>query len=557
MKKAFWVCIFLSAVTLCASAAPQVSRQVTFCEMELTLTPEAQSYIQGQVNRLHRNEQSFQQLVERADTYMPFVEYAFHLVGVPQDLKYIVLQESALIGDAVSTSNAVGFWQFKDFTAREVGLTVNDRVDERMHIFRASVGAARYFYRLNRDFDNWIYAVIGYNQGPTGALPYTKHRLYGARKMTITGDTHWYALKAIAHKIAFQDYIGRNSQPRIWLSPYASENAVNINSILEKHNISKATFLHYNKWVRSGYIPPDQDYTFYIPKYEGPVNRKMLDPVLDIASADFYTTNTEKVTTKTTVLTPTKPGEAKVITFEKRKDPSFLYKEITATPEFGVEYTINTNKLSLIEIAVRSGTKLSKLKAWNNYSVTAYPSPNQLIYLKAPKKRSYHIVRRGESLASIARNYKLSESALKQKNNLTGNDIFEGQKLYVKRTRPKREKTTILELPYPSPATKEPDSPEPKPEPVKTLISGEDYIEGESETAGTREYTIDPKKALKLPNFESKWIVHRVSQGESLWQIAKRYESSSAIIKSVNGLESDDIVPGQELRILIKVPKTP
>ena len=54
------------------------------------------------------------------------------------------MQESALISDAVSVSNAVGFWQFKDFTAIEMGLRVDKEVDERMNIVAASRGAARY-----------------------------------------------------------------------------------------------------------------------------------------------------------------------------------------------------------------------------------------------------------------------------------------------------------------------------------------------------------------------------------------------------------------------------
>ena len=54
---------------------------------------------------------------------------------MPDDLKYLALQESALIPDAVSSSNAVGFWQFKKETAEDYGLTVNDKIDERKNMY--------------------------------------------------------------------------------------------------------------------------------------------------------------------------------------------------------------------------------------------------------------------------------------------------------------------------------------------------------------------------------------------------------------------------------------
>ena len=73
--------------------------------------------------------------------------------NVPDDFKYLCIQESGLISDAVSSAKAVGFWQFKDFTAREVGLRVDNRIDERKNIVSATRGAAKYLKRNNFQFD--------------------------------------------------------------------------------------------------------------------------------------------------------------------------------------------------------------------------------------------------------------------------------------------------------------------------------------------------------------------------------------------------------------------
>jgi membrane-bound lytic murein transglycosylase D len=75
---------------------------------------------------------------DKARLYFPIIERIFAEERVPDAIKYLAIQESSLIPDAVSSANAVGYWQFKDFTAREVGLRVDRQVDERKNIVSAS-----------------------------------------------------------------------------------------------------------------------------------------------------------------------------------------------------------------------------------------------------------------------------------------------------------------------------------------------------------------------------------------------------------------------------------
>src|SRR5690606_10078578 len=117
------------------------------------------------VDALTRYAKSFEVKVQRARTYFPIIERIFAEEDVPDDFKYLVIQESALIADAVSVSNAVGFWQFKDFTAIEMGLRVDKTVDERMNIVSSSRAAARYLKdrkstRLNSSHVKISYAVF-------------------------------------------------------------------------------------------------------------------------------------------------------------------------------------------------------------------------------------------------------------------------------------------------------------------------------------------------------------------------------------------------------------
>jgi membrane-bound lytic murein transglycosylase D len=154
--------LLLFCVSISLKALPDVPEKLTFCNIELSLDHEARATIAETVEKLQKSKVYFQAMTDRANIYLPFVSEAFQLRGVPQDLKYIVIQESALVGDAVSSSNAVGFWQFKTESAKEAGLTIDNDVDERKHIFLSSLAAAKYFYTIAKWYDNYLYAVIGY-----------------------------------------------------------------------------------------------------------------------------------------------------------------------------------------------------------------------------------------------------------------------------------------------------------------------------------------------------------------------------------------------------------
>src|SRR5690606_12800472 len=125
------------------------------------------------VDALHRNPTYFKMKVELADAYFPLIERTFKQHGIPEDLKYLSIQESGLVGDAVSTSNAVGYWQFKREAASDFNLRINNLVDERKHIVEASRGAAQYFIRSNNYYNNWFNSTLSYLLGYSGAKSYT------------------------------------------------------------------------------------------------------------------------------------------------------------------------------------------------------------------------------------------------------------------------------------------------------------------------------------------------------------------------------------------------
>jgi membrane-bound lytic murein transglycosylase D len=153
----FFTLTFYSALIAEEVDIPKVPSEMEFAGLHLKITEGARRDIQKDVDVLRRSSKYYNIKLERVRLYFPLIEEALREEKVPEDFKYLCLQESGLISDQVSSSNAVGFWQFKDFTGKEVGLRIDRNIDERLNIVASTHGAARYFKRHNFYFRNWLY----------------------------------------------------------------------------------------------------------------------------------------------------------------------------------------------------------------------------------------------------------------------------------------------------------------------------------------------------------------------------------------------------------------
>ncbi|MBR6881911.1 MAG: transglycosylase SLT domain-containing protein [Bacteroidales bacterium] len=105
------------------------------------------------------------QMLGLAQYYMPIFEEAFRKYGLPLELKYMAIIESALNPVAVSRVGATGMWQFMHATARNYGLKIDSYVDERMDPVASVDAAARYLRDAYRIFGDWSLAISSYNCG--------------------------------------------------------------------------------------------------------------------------------------------------------------------------------------------------------------------------------------------------------------------------------------------------------------------------------------------------------------------------------------------------------
>lgn len=104
-------------------------------------------------------------LHQRAEVWFPIIEPILKKYGVPEDFKYVPLVETGMKRGLFSPKGAAGVWQFMPQTARDYGLTVNDKVDERMNVRLATVAAAKYLRDLHKQFNSWTLAAAAYNGG--------------------------------------------------------------------------------------------------------------------------------------------------------------------------------------------------------------------------------------------------------------------------------------------------------------------------------------------------------------------------------------------------------
>jgi membrane-bound lytic murein transglycosylase D len=108
--------------------------------------------------------------LKRSRRYLSYIDETLRKEGMPEDLKYVAVAESALRAHAGSSKGAMGFWQFTKSTGRKYGLAIDDRIDERRSLFASTRAALQYFKDLHEQFGSWTLAAAAYNMGEDGLM---------------------------------------------------------------------------------------------------------------------------------------------------------------------------------------------------------------------------------------------------------------------------------------------------------------------------------------------------------------------------------------------------
>lgn len=229
--------------------------------IEMPYNDVVQDYIDQYTGRLRRSV-SFMLGVQ--NFYVPIFEEALEAEGVPLELKYLPVVESAFDPMATSRVGAAGLWQFMVPTAKHYGLTVNSLLDERRDPIKSSQAAAKYLKDLYKSFGDWTLAIAAYNCGRNNVLKAIKRaggaRDYWAIYPYLPRETRGYVPAFIAANYVMNYYCDHKIPPMKTIAP-AETDTVTVSrnlylaQVAAACNLDVETVQAMNPQYRAGVVP--------------------------------------------------------------------------------------------------------------------------------------------------------------------------------------------------------------------------------------------------------------------------------------------------------------
>lgn len=369
--------------------------------IELPYNQVVKSYITRYITR---ERTMVSQILGMSPYYMPIFERALEKEGLPHELKFIPIIESALDPNVVSSAGAAGLWQFMVDTGKGLGLEVNSLVDERRDPYRSSNVAASYFKQLYGIYNDWSLAIAAYNCGPANvnkALRRAKSKDnenpdFWSIYEYLPRETRGYVPAFIAATYVMNNYQKHNINPALSKKPLIIDTVmvhhrVNFNQISSVLNIPVEEIRILNPQYRHDIIPGDtHPYSLALPSQQIYSYIMVEDSIMSYRK-DLYATRDV-----------VEPGNHNSSVTQQMVDPKEAAKSVVQT------------KQEQRQVAQAKPT-VSATPVSNNESVEA----------------KYHKVKRGETLESIADEYNMSVAELMALNDLNRKHVSRGQVLKI------------------------------------------------------------------------------------------------------------------------------
>lgn len=213
---------------------------------------------------IKRKRDEFSAILGLKDYYFPIIEDILDFYGLPTELKYMAVIESALNPNAVSRTGATGMWQFMYSTGRLYGLTINSIVDERRDPVKATHAAARYIRDLYNIYNDWTLVIAAYNCGPGNVDKAIRRsgnkKDYWNIYYRLPRETRGYLPQYFAATYAINCYKEHHIQPLIMNTPVATDTVmvnkdIHLAQISEVMNIPYEELRTLNPQYRTGLVP--------------------------------------------------------------------------------------------------------------------------------------------------------------------------------------------------------------------------------------------------------------------------------------------------------------
>ena len=361
--------------------------------------------------------------------YFPMFEEMLDKYNLPLELKYLAVIESALNPTAGSRAGAKGLWQFMYVTGKQYGLKSSTLVEDRYDPLKATEAACHYMLDLYNRYKDWFLVLAAYNSGP-GTVNKAIVRAggvmdYWAIWPYLPGETKSYVPSFIAVNYVINYAREHNIYP---LHPGLLLSGTD--------TVTVHDFLVFDQLTETIGVPVE-DLKFLNPQY-----------IKEIIPANDSTPYILRMPTQYALQFVAKEQEVYAHQTQRAIEKEKIMKEVSKVSDRTV-HTVKKGE-TLSSIAKKYHVSVANLKKWNNLKkdslsigkkLTIYTSGGPMaasssnsnpIGSTGPK---YHVVKAGDTLASIAKKYHVTVKDIKSWNNLKSDTIHVKQKLRVSATK--------------------------------------------------------------------------------------------------------------------------
>lgn len=381
--------------------------------MEMPYNSVVQKFIDQYSGRLRR---TVSYALGAGNFYIPIFEEALDYYGLPLELKYLPVIESALEPKAKSPAGAVGLWQFMLATGKRYDLKVNSLIDERQDPYKSSWAAARYLRDLYKIYRDWNLVIAAYNCGPTNVNK-AIHRADGVRDYWtiypyLPSETRGYVPAFIAANYIMNYYCEHNICPMKTKIPITTDTVtimrdLHMQQVAELCNVDVEAIQALNPQYRTQLIPGSS----------GPMTLRLptetLNMFIDLKDSVYNYRVDELLTRRSCV------------EVDDRLDNRSVASKRRAARQQSASESSSSSRRSASKSSSRKSSRSSSSKSSSRSSRSSRKS-------KKVKSSASATVRKGDTLIEIAHRNGTTVEKLKKKNKIKGNMIKPGQKLKVK-----------------------------------------------------------------------------------------------------------------------------
>ncbi len=398
-----------------------------------------------------------------SEYYFPIFEEALDAAGLPLELKFLPIIESALNPKAFSRAGASGLWQFMYGTGKMYGLKVNSYIDDRRDPEKATRAAVKYLKDLYKIYGDWYLVIAAYNCGP-GNVNKAIRRSGGKRDFwqiyyRLPRETRGYVPAFIAAAYSMTYHNEHMIEPKAADIVQATD-TIMISNLLHFKQISAVTGLSVeslrslNPQYRRDVIPAQKNtYSLKLPFGATDKFIAMGDSIFGYQREKYFASNRLVVSPTNNYNAPSTPkNKAKVYYTVKSGDAVGLIADWFDVYSSDLRYWNNISR-NLIKVGQKLVIYVSKNKAehYKKFNTMSYAkkqasngkvvsSSNKTSTAKKSKSQTidtnydYYTVRRGDNLWSIAKRFPgISNNDIMRLNGLSASSkLSPGQKLKIK-----------------------------------------------------------------------------------------------------------------------------